>query len=63
MTADERGFFCEVGRGIINYPSIFEIAEDVGVRYLIVEQDQCERPPLESIQMSFDYLKSLGIVG
>lgn len=61
MTADERGFFAEVGRGIINYPSIFEMAGDIGVKYYIVEQDQCERPPLESVRMSIDYLKSLGV--
>jgi len=62
MTADERGFFTEVGRGIINYPAIFEKAPELGVRYFLVEQDQCGRPPLESIRMSFDYLRSLGIV-
>jgi sugar phosphate isomerase/epimerase len=62
MTADDRGFFTEVGRGIINYPAIFDKAEELGVKYYIVEQDQCERPPLESIRMSYDYLKTLGIV-
>lgn len=62
MTADERGFFTEVGRGIINYPAIFEMAGEAGVKGYIVEQDQCERPPLESIQMSMDYLKMLGVV-
>ena len=62
MTADERGFFTEVGRGIINYPAIFEKAAELGVTYMLVEQDHCERPPLESVRMSFDYLKSLGIV-
>ncbi len=62
MTADERGFFTEVGRGIINYPAIFEKAAELGVEYFIVEQDQCERPPLESVKISFDYMRSLGIV-
>lgn len=62
MTADERGYFAEVGRGIINYPAIFEIVADIGVKYLLVEQDQCERPPLESVKMSIDYLTSLGVV-
>lgn len=61
MTDDERRFFAEVGHGIIDYPSIFDIADEVGVEYYIVEQDRCERPPFESIQMSMDYLKSIGI--
>jgi sugar phosphate isomerase/epimerase len=50
-----------VGQGIIDYKSVFNIAADNGVEYYIVEQDSCERPPLESIKMSIDYLKSIGI--
>lgn len=62
MTKDERQFFAEVGQGRIDYPSILKVAEETGVKHFIVEQDQCERPPFESVQMSFDYLKSIGIV-
>lgn len=61
MTGDGREFFAEVGEGIIDYPAIFDIAPENGVRYYIVEQDQCERPPLESVKMSIDYLKSIGV--
>lgn len=61
MTKDERKFFAEVGQGSIDFPSIFSIAEEVGIEYYLVEQDRCERPPLESIQISMDYLKSIGI--
>lgn len=61
MTKDERKFFAEVGQGSIDYPSIFETAKQVGVDYYIVEQDQCERLPLESVKMSIDYLRSIGI--
>ncbi|MBO9611033.1 MAG: sugar phosphate isomerase/epimerase [Paenibacillaceae bacterium] len=61
MAGDEEGFFAEVGQGIIDYPSIFSVAEEVGVQCYIVEQDQCKRPPLESVKMSIDYLKSIGI--
>ena len=61
MTGDDRQYFAEVGQGIIDYPSIFETAKEAGVKYYIVEQDHCERPPLESVKMSIDYLKSIGI--
>lgn len=61
MTKDDRQVFAEVGQGSIDYPSILDVARQTGVKYYIVEQDQCERPPLESVQMSFDYLKSIGI--
>jgi sugar phosphate isomerase/epimerase len=61
MTKDERRYFAEVGYGSIDYPSIFTVAQDAGVEYYIVEQDQCERPPLESVKMSIEYLRSIGI--
>lgn len=61
MTGDGREFFAEVGQGIIDYKGILETASANGVQYGIVEQDQCEQPPLESVKMSFDYLKSIGV--
>lgn len=61
MTNDDRQTYAEVGYGIIDYPSIFETAEKMGVHYYLVEQDACDRPPLESVKMSIDYLKSIGI--
>lgn len=61
MTNDERQVFAEVGHGSLDFPAIFDIAPEIGVQYYIVEQDVCERPPLESVQMSIDYLRSIGI--
>jgi len=62
MADDENGSFAEVGYGVIDFPSIFAVSEEVGVQYYIVEQDQClNHPPLTSVKMSIDYLKSIGI--
>jgi sugar phosphate isomerase/epimerase len=61
MTGDGRQYFAELGSGIIDFSSIFTAAEEIGIQYYIVEQDQCERPSMESAKMSFDYLKSIGI--
>jgi sugar phosphate isomerase/epimerase len=62
MADDEKGSFTEVGRGVIDYRSIFEIAGEAGVQCYIVEQDQClNHPPLESVRISIEYLKSIGI--
>lgn len=61
MTGDERKFFAEVGYGIMNYDEIFAIAAEAGVEYYLVEQDDSDRDPLESVKMSIDYLKSIGI--
>ena len=59
-TMDPRvGLFAEVGRGEINWTRIFNAARNTGVKHYYVEQDECERPPLESIKISYDYLENL----
>ncbi|MBK9257360.1 MAG: sugar phosphate isomerase/epimerase [Saprospiraceae bacterium] len=58
MAKDEEQFFTEVGNGSIDFKKIFEHSEAAGLKYFYVEQDECrDRTPLESIKMSFDYLK------
>ena len=51
--------FTEVGSGIIDYPRIFEAARTRGLKHYYVEQDRCDRPPLESARLSCEYLKKL----
>ncbi|MEO3947687.1 sugar phosphate isomerase/epimerase [Gorillibacterium sp. CAU 1737] len=60
MTDDEEGFFAEVGHGSMDFPALLGAASEAGVRYLLVEQDQCRRSPWESIEMSLNYLRSIG---
>jgi sugar phosphate isomerase/epimerase len=63
MADDADGSFAEVGHGIIDFSGIFAVAEEVGVQGYIVEQDRCyNHPPLTSVKMSIDYLKSIGLV-
>lgn len=57
---DKKGDFAEVGRGIINWPANFAILKDVGVKYYFVEQDTSPNP-LESVKISLDYLKTIGV--
>ncbi|TVY11126.1 sugar phosphate isomerase/epimerase family protein [Paenibacillus cremeus] len=57
---DTGGGFTEVGRGTIDWPSIFGILKATGVKYYFVEQDESAHP-LESAQMSLEYLKSIGV--
>jgi len=55
--------FGELGTGILDFPAILSAAERAGVRWGIVEQDTTyERPPLESLKISYDYLARLGAV-
>ena len=55
----DKTFFTEVGRGRIDFKPIFAQAKTAGVKYYFVEQDQCPGNPLDSIKISFDYLKTL----
>lgn len=57
---DKAGGFAELGRGLIDWPSIFRILKDVGVQYYFVEQDVSPNP-FESVKISLNYLKSIGV--
>ncbi len=52
----------EVGCGNLNWPAIFAAAQEAGVEWTIVEQDECyERDPFDSIALSYAYLHALGL--
>lgn len=59
---DQECPFAEVGHGILDWDAIFREAGEAGVEWYVVEQDRCTRPPLESAQMSLQYLKSRGML-
>ncbi|HZH58972.1 MAG TPA: sugar phosphate isomerase/epimerase [Metabacillus sp.] len=58
MTQDEEQFFAELGTGGVDLDSVLSIGEDVGVNWWVVEQDMSRRTPLESIEISINYLKT-----
>ncbi|RRN77537.1 sugar phosphate isomerase/epimerase [Pseudoxanthomonas sp. SGD-10] len=49
----------EIGNGTIDYKAILKHAKLAGMKYAIVEQENFEIDPFESIQKSINYLKSL----
>jgi sugar phosphate isomerase/epimerase len=54
--------FRPLGKGVQDIPAILKASEDAGAEWVIVEQDRStERPSLEAIAMSRDYLKTLGL--
>lgn len=61
-TKEDNGFeFRPLGLGIQDFPAIIAAAEEVGIEYLIVEQDNCyDTPVLEAARISREYLKKLG---
>ncbi|SHE09697.1 Hydroxypyruvate isomerase [Chlamydia abortus] len=48
----------ELGQGEIDLPAVISAAGSAGAEWLIVEQDHCQNPPLESIETSMRWLKT-----
>lgn len=61
MAGDPNRSFAEVGSGILDWDGIFTAAEKAGVKWLLVEQDTCPGPPIQSARKSFEYLASRGL--
>lgn len=61
MEAGPDRAFAEVGEGILDIRGIFEASERAGAAWMIVEQDTCKRPPLESVKLSLDNIKKMGL--
>ena len=53
------GSFAEVGEGEIDFPAVIEAADEARVPWLIVEQDKCARPSIESAEISAKNLKKM----
>jgi sugar phosphate isomerase/epimerase len=49
--------FTEVGNGLMDLKAIFKIGKEVGAKWVIVEQDVCPGPELESARTSITNLK------
>lgn len=52
----------EVGRGSVDFKSVFAIAEQAGIDYYIVEQEQFQSSSLESARISLDYFRENGLI-
>ena len=57
MTTDEEQFFAELGTGGVDIESAIKQGDSQNVEWFIVEQDMSRRAPLESIDISINYLK------
>lgn len=51
------GSFAEVGQGTLDWSEILAAAKSAGVKWYIVEQDDCPGDPLECIKTSLEFLK------
>jgi sugar phosphate isomerase/epimerase len=59
MDATPRRYFTEVGRGVIDFKTIFAHSREAGVRHYFVEQDETPGSPFDSLKVSIDYLRRL----
>ena len=51
-----------IGEGNINFDRVFEKAEASGVKYMLVEQDDCNgQDPFDCLKRSYDYLRACGL--
>ena len=50
--------YAEVGFGSMDMPAILRAARDANVQWLVVEQDVCKRPVMDSARMSLEYLNA-----
>lgn len=62
VEAGEEQFFAEIGEGILDFKAIAQTAREVGTGWLVVEQDQSRRDPLESLAISYRNLQGLGLI-
>ena len=51
-------YITEIGQGNINFDGIIEVAEKIGVKHYVVEQDTCPGDPFDSLKISRDYIKA-----
>jgi sugar phosphate isomerase/epimerase len=58
-TGPASAHFTEVGEGTLDWVSIFRLAARDHIRYMFVEQDQTDKPPLESLQISYTNIVKL----
>jgi len=60
QTRNKTGFkFQPLGLGQVDFPSIYKAADEVGVVWMGVEQDESpDRPPIEAAKLSIEYIKN-----
>ena len=51
--------FTEVGNGTLDWKAILAAAQKNKIEHMFVEEDYCERPPLESLKISYNNLQKL----
>lgn len=59
---DNKPIMAEVGEGNLNWRAMLSACKEARVEWYIVEQDQCERDPFESLGISLRNLLTMGVL-
>lgn len=51
----------DLGKGVVNYKHIINVAMENGMKYFLVEQEQYPSSPMESMKMNAEYMKKLSV--
>lgn len=62
MEPGEEKYFAEIGEGVLDFMDIAAAAEEVGVKWMVVEQDETRRTPFKSLEISYRNLTKLGFM-
>jgi sugar phosphate isomerase/epimerase len=58
---DGEQIMAEIGEGNLNWPAILEACKEAEVEWYAVEQDICQRDPFESLRISYENLRAMGL--
>ncbi|MCC7145381.1 MAG: sugar phosphate isomerase/epimerase [Phycisphaeraceae bacterium] len=61
ITADRKQKMGEVGEGNLNWPRILQAAKQANVRWYLVERDDGDLDPFDSLRISYDNLRAMGL--
>jgi sugar phosphate isomerase/epimerase len=51
----------EIGEGNLDWEAILAACEEAGVEWYAIEQDVCRRDPFDSLRISYDNLRAMGL--
>ncbi|MAE61095.1 MAG: xylose isomerase [Planctomycetaceae bacterium] len=61
MNAERQHLMCEIGAGNLNWPRINAACVEAGAEWLLVERDSGELDPFESLKISLENMRAMGL--
>jgi len=59
MAATEERGFAELGRGTLDFPTVFRAIPDAGARHFFYEQDETSLDVMDAVHIGFQYLREV----